>query len=83
MLEDCFGLYRLPSEIDEIRINEKLRRLKEIYSGYFFSTLCSMLIFPPNERKRASDIYSELCQYEDEILELLPFGTNKPNSRIQ
>jgi hypothetical protein len=46
-------------------IQDLLRDVKEKYSAFFYDIVCDMVTVDPKNRKRSSDIYEMLYQYEN------------------
>jgi hypothetical protein len=80
ILHDCSDIYSQgPSRtISESLLASHLSQLKSKYTPYFFDMVAKMLVVEPSQRRRASQIYSELCPFEKEILELEEFQRPTP-----
>jgi hypothetical protein len=73
-LEDCDSVYQSnPLALRKDRLNSLLKIFKERYSDYLYQTVASLLAINPGERKRSSEIYRVLSEYESQILDLEPF----------
>jgi hypothetical protein len=70
-LESCDSVYsRHPYQIDKARLNSLLRTFREKYSDFLYTTVAGMVALNPQERKKSSDIYRILSDYETQILDL-------------
>lgn len=82
-LEDVDSVYSWESgerKIQRHKVNYYLKLFGEKYSSFLHSIVMGLLADNPFERKKCSEVYSALYEYEDKILDLESFLPN--NSRL-
>ena len=79
ILVNCQEVYIQKSRINEAKLNEYFNLLRNSYSAYLSEYIRTMVNINPQQRRSCTDMYNELRQYEDQILDLEPF--NPPVAR--